>query len=311
MTQNSVRIFEMSPRDGLQNEPLSIPTAAKVTLINLLSKSGFADIEATSFVSPKWVPQLADGAAVMAAIDRLPSVSYAALVPNMTGFDRALAARVDSIGIFAAASQSFSQKNINCSIAESLDRFQPVMAAAAAHKIPVRGYISMVVHCPDDGDTDPQIVADLASRMMDMGCYQISLGDTVGVASPPAIQRLLDKCVRAVDGAYLAGHYHDTGGQALANITASLPYGIRCFDASVGGLGGCPYAPGASGNVCMEDIVHALHCEAIETGIELERLLQVSKGLGELLEHPLSGQVVYAGPRSRTYALEAAARQAS
>ena len=277
MTQNSVRIFEMSPRDGLQNEPLSIPTAAKVTLINLLSKCGFADIEATSFVSPKWVPQLADGAAVMAAIDRLPSVSYAALVPNMTGFERALAAGVNSIGIFAAASQSFSQKNINCSIAESLDRFQPVMAAAAAHKIPVRGYISMVVHCPDDGDTDPQIVADLASRMMDMGCYQISLGDTVGMASPPAIQRLLDKCVRAVEGAYLAGHYHDTGGQALANIAASLPYGIRCFDASVGGLGGCPYAPGAAGNVASEAVAEMLAQAGFATGLDHDALAVAAK----------------------------------
>ena len=286
MTQNSVRIFEMSPRDGLQNEPLSIPTAAKVTLINLLSKSGFADIEATSFVSPKWVPQLADGAAVMAAIDRLPSVSYAALVPNMTGFDRALAARVDSIGIFAAASQSFSQKNINCSIAESLDRFQPVMAAAAANKIPVRGYISMVVHCPDDGDTDPQIVADLASRMMDMGCYQISLGDTVGVASPPAIQRLLDKCVRAVDGAYLAGHYHDTGGQALANITASLPYGIRCFDASVGGLGGCPYAPGAAGNVASEAVAEMLSQAGFATGLDHDALAIAAKFASSLRQPP-------------------------
>ena len=286
MTQNSVRIFEMSPRDGLQNEPLSIPTAAKVTLINLLSKSGFADIEATSFVSPKWVPQLADGAAVMAAIDRLPSVSYAALVPNMTGFDRALAARVDSIGIFAAASQSFSQKNINCSIAESLDRFQPVMAAAAAHKITVRGYISMVVHCPDDGDTDPQIVADLASRMMDMGCYQISLGDTVGVASPPAIQRLLDKCVRAVDGAYLAGHYHDTGGQALANITASLPYGIRCFDASVGGLGGCPYAPGAAGNVASEAVAEMLSQAGFATGLDHDALAIAAKFASSLRQPP-------------------------
>ena len=232
------------------------------------------------------MPQLADGAAVMAAIDRLPSVSYAALVPNMTGFDRALAARVDSIGIFAAASQSFSQKNINCSIAESLDRFQPVMAAAAAHKIPVRGYISMVVHCPDDGDTDPQIVADLASRMMDMGCYQISLGDTVGVASPPAIQRLLDKCVRAVDGAYLAGHYHDTGGQALANITASLPYGIRCFDASVGGLGGCPYAPGAAGNVASEAVAEMLSQAGFATGLDHDALAIAAKFASSLRQPP-------------------------
>ncbi len=286
MTQNSVRIFEMSPRDGLQNEPVFTLTATKITRINLLLRCDFADIEATSFVSPKWVPQLADGAAVMVAIDRPPSVSYAALVPNMTGFDHALAAGVDSIGIFAAASQSFSQKNINCSIAESLGRFQPVMAAAAAHKIPVRGYISMVVHCPDDGDTDPQIVADLASRMMDMGCYQISLGDTVGMAKPPAIQKLLDQCVHAVGGAYLAGHYHDTGGQALANIAASLPYGIRCFDASVGGLGGCPYAPGAAGNVASEAVAEMLSKAGFATGLDHDALAVAAKFASSLRQPP-------------------------
>ena len=277
MTQNSVKIFEMSPRDGLQNEAVSIPTAAKINLINLLSKCGFTDIEATSFVSPKWVPQLADGDAVMAGIDRLPAISYAALVPNMTGFDRALAAAVDSVGIFAAASESFSQKNINCSITESLDRFRPIMAAAAAHKIPVRGYISMVVYCPDDGDIKPQIVADLAARMMDMGCYQVSLGDTVGMASPAAICQLLDVCVRAVDGGYLAGHYHDTGGQALANIAASLPYGLRCFDASVGGLGGCPYAPGAAGNVASEAVADLLADAGFATGLDRDALAIATK----------------------------------
>ena len=245
MTQNSVRIFEMSPRDGLQNEPLSIPTAAKITLINLLSKCGFADIEATSFVSPKWVPQLADGAAVMAAIDRLPSVSYAALVPNMTGFERALAAGVNSIGIFAAASQSFSQKNINCSIAESLDRFQPVMAAAAAHKIPVRGYISMVVHCPDDGDTDPQIVADLAARMMDMGCYQISLGDTVGMAKPPAIQRLLDQmCSCGLMVLILLAITMIRVGRHLPILRLACPMGFVVLMRRLVGLAAAPMRPG-------------------------------------------------------------------
>ncbi len=272
MNQDSVRIFEMSPRDGLQNEPVSIPTDAKIKLVNLLSKCGFSHIETTSFVSPKWVPQLADGDAVMAGITRQPNISYAALVPNMTGFERAVAAGADQIGIFAAASQSFSQKNINCSIAQSLDRFEPVMAAARAHKIAVRGYISMVVHCPDEGQIAPQIVADLAARMMDMGCYQISLGDTIGMAEPDAIRRLLDVCVRLVDGQNLAGHYHDTGGHAVANISASLPYGLRCFDASVGGLGGCPYAPGAAGNVASEAVAHMLAGAGFATGLDLDAL---------------------------------------
>ncbi|NDG36395.1 MAG: hydroxymethylglutaryl-CoA lyase [Alphaproteobacteria bacterium] len=270
--QETVRIFEVSPRDGLQNEPRRIDTAAKVALIDLLSQCGFGDIEATSFVSPKWVPQLADAAAVMAAVARRPPVRYHVLVPNMKGLELALDAGVDGVSVFAAASEGFSQKNINCSIAESMDRFRPVLALARQHRLPVRGCISMITHCPFDGPIAPDTVAALAARMMDLGCCEVALGDTVGRATPAAIARLLEAVVKSVSPRHLAGHYHDTGGHAVANISASLPYGLRCFDASVGGLGGCPYAPGAAGNVASEAVAHMLAGAGFATGLDLDAL---------------------------------------
>jgi len=272
-----VRIFEVSPRDGLQNEPRFIDSADKVRLIDLLSACGFAQIEATSFVSPKWVPQLADAATVMAAIDRAPAATYHALVPNMRGLEAAIEAGLDGVAVFAAASEGFSQQNINCSIAESLDRFRPVLAAARRHNMPVRGCISMVTDCPFDGPTDPQIVAKLAGALIDMGCYEIALGDTVGKAVPDSIARMLAAVVKTVPPAHLAGHYHDTGGRAIDNIRTSLDFGLRCFDASVGGLGGCPYAPGAAGNVATESVLLMLTKVGYSTGLDPDRVAAAAK----------------------------------
>ncbi|MCA3664426.1 MAG: hydroxymethylglutaryl-CoA lyase, partial [Methylobacterium sp.] len=242
-----VRIFEMSPRDGLQNEARLIPTAQKIELVDRLSECGFDRIEVTSFVSPKWVPQMADAAEVMAGITRKPGIGYAVLTPNLKGYEGARAARADEVAIFASASEGFSRKNINCAIAESLQRFEPVVAAAKADGMPVRGYISCVVECPYDGPTPPGKVAEVASALFGMGCYEVSLGDTIGKATPEGIARMLDAVAKAVPPAKLAGHYHDTGGRALENIAESLERGLRVFDASVGNLGGCPYAPGAKG----------------------------------------------------------------
>ncbi len=235
-----VRIFEMSPRDGLQNEARLIPTAEKIELVNRLSECGFDRIEVTSFVSPKWVPQMADAAEVMAGITRKPGIGYAVLTPNLKGYEGARAAKADEVAIFASASEGFSQKNINCSIAESLTRFEPVAAAAKADGMPVRGYISCVVECPYDGPTPPEKVAEVAAALFAMGCYEVSLGDTIGKATPEGIARMLDAVAKAVPPAKLAGHYHDTGGRALENIAVSLERGLRVFDASVGNLGGCP-----------------------------------------------------------------------
>ena len=272
---NRVTIFEMGPRDGLQNEEKQIPTRDKIQLVDALSECGFTKIEVTSFVSPKWVPQMADAAAVMDGIERKRGVRYAALTPNMRGFDAAKASRADEIAIFASASEGFSQKNINCSIAESLERFQPVMEAAAAEKIPVRGYVSCVVACPYDGPTVPGNVAYVASKLEAMGCYQVSLGDTIGAGNPASILSMLDAVLAVVPAERLAGHYHDTGGKALSNIRVSLKHGIRTFDSSIAGLGGCPFAPGARGNVSTESVVSMLHDEGYQTGIDPECLKEV------------------------------------
>ncbi|WP_424989935.1 hydroxymethylglutaryl-CoA lyase [Fluviibacterium sp. S390] len=269
-----VTIFEMGPRDGLQNEQASIATADKIALVDLLSDCGLRKIEVTSFVSPKWVPQMADAAQVLAGITRRPGVSYAALTPNLKGFQGALAARADEVAVFASASEGFSRANINCSIAESLERFAPVLAAARADGVPVRGYVSCVTDCPFDGPTDPAQVAHVAKALRDMGCYEISLGDTIGAGTPDTVDAMLRAVTGAVPARHLAGHFHDTKGRALANIEVSLGHGLRVFDAAVGGLGGCPYAPGARGNVATEAVVDLLHGRGHATGIDPDKLAQ-------------------------------------
>ena len=267
-----VTIFEMGPRDGLQNEKTMIATRDKIALVDRLSGCGFTKIEVTSFVSPKWVPQMADAAEVMAGITRAEEVTYAVLTPNMRGFEGAVAAKADEIAIFGSASEGFSQKNINCSIAESLERFRPVVAAAKAAAIPVRGYVSCVTDCPYDGPTPPEAVARVAAELSNMGCYEISLGDTIGHATPETIGAMLDAVLEVVPAAQLAGHYHDTKERALDNISASLAKGLRTFDASVAGLGGCPYAPGAKGNVATEAVAEMLMIQGFETGLDLDGL---------------------------------------
>ncbi|MGA0614536.1 hydroxymethylglutaryl-CoA lyase [Paracoccus sp. KR1-242] len=261
-------IFEMGPRDGLQNEKRRIPAAEKIALVNLLSRAGFRRIEVTSFVSPKWVPQLADAAEVMAGITRAPGISYAVLTPNMKGYAGARAARADEVAIFASASEGFSRANLNAGIAESLERFAPVAAAARADGIPVRGYVSVVTDCPYDGPTPPANVARVAAALRDLGCYEISLGDTIGQGRPETVDAMLSAVLQELPPERLAGHFHDTAGRALANVDASLARGLRVFDAAVGGLGGCPYAPGAKGNVATEAVAAHLAARGYQTGLD-------------------------------------------
>ncbi len=283
---SKVKIVEVGPRDGLQNEKQVVPSKTKIELIERLAEAGLSVIEATSFVSPKWVPQMGDNAAVLAGIKRRPGVTYAALTPNLQGFDGAVAARVDEVAIFAAASEAFSQKNINCSIAESLKRFEPVVSAASALEIPVRGYVSCVIGCPYEGAVAPEKTAEVAKILFDMGCYEVSLGDTIGVGNPATITRMIEACARVVPIETLAGHYHDTYGMAIANIYASLMQGMAVFDASVAGLGGCPYAKGASGNVATEDVVYLLNGLGIETGIDLAKLAATGDWISRALNRP-------------------------
>jgi hydroxymethylglutaryl-CoA lyase len=268
-----VRIVEVGPRDGLQNEKAEVPTKVKLELIERLADAGLRAIEATAFVSPKWIPQMADHTEVLEGIKRRPGVSYPVLTPNLKGFQAALAAGAAEVAVFGAASESFSKKNINCSIAESLERFRPVTEAARQAGVKVRGYISCVLGCPYEGDIAPAKVAEVARALRDMGCYEISLGDTIGVGTPGKTRAMLEACAREVPIDRLAGHYHDTYGQALANIYASLELGVATFDASVAGLGGCPYAKGASGNVASEDVVYMLNGLGIDTGIDLGKLV--------------------------------------
>ena len=263
-----VEIFEVGPRDGLQNEARDIPVAEKIALVDTLSAAGFRRIECASFVSPKWVPQMAGSAEVLAGIRRAEGVRYAALTPNMRGYEDARTAQADEIAIFGSASEGFSRANINASIAESLDRFRPVVEAARSIDLPVRGYISCVVECPYDGAVAPQKVAEVADALFAMGCYEISLGDTIGQGTPDTIARMLLAVRHAVPVTRLAGHYHDTNGRALENIDASLSLGVRVFDAAVGGLGGCPYAPGAAGNVATEAVSSHLTRLGYETGLD-------------------------------------------
>jgi hydroxymethylglutaryl-CoA lyase len=267
----------------LQNEPGEVATEVKLELIERLADAGLVAVEATAFVSPKWVPQMADHTEVMERIRRKPGVSYPVLTPNLKGFEAARAAGATEVAIFGAASETFSKKNINCSIAESLDRFRPVVDAALAVNIKVRGYVSCVLGCPYEGDVQPEQVAAIAAALSDMGCYEISLGDTIGTGTPGKTRAMLDACAKRVPMERLAGHYHDTYGQALANIYASLEAGVATFDASIAGLGGCPYAAGASGNVATEDVVYMLHGLGIHTGVDLERLAQTGQWICGIL----------------------------
>jgi len=267
-----IEIVEMAARDGLQNEKAIIPAADKIALIDLLSGCGFRRIEATSFVSPKWVPQLADGAEVMAGIRRRPGVSYSALAPNMKGYEAARAARADEVAVFLSASEGFSQANLNCSIAESIERARPVAEAARRDGVPLRGYVSCVVRCPYDGPVAPQAVAEVARQLLDLGCHEVSLGDTIGRAWPSEVAAMLEAVLDIAAPENLAGHFHDTSGMALDNIRVALDHGLSVFDASVGGLGGCPFAPGARGNVDTLAVADMLAETDYETGLDPEKL---------------------------------------
>ncbi len=281
---NNVNIVEVGPRDGLQNEKATVNLQDKVNLVQNLADAGLAIVETGSFVSPKWVPQMADSSEVFSTIQRKPGVTYSALTPNMKGFEAAVSAGADEVAIFGAASESFSQKNINCSIADSLARFEPVMAAAKDAGIKVRGYVSCVLGCPYEGEIEPGKVAWVSKKLLQMGCYEISLGDTIGVGTPGKTQAMLQAVSAEVPAGQLAVHFHDTYGQALANILMALQNGINTVDSAVAGLGGCPYAKGASGNVATEDVVYMLHGMGITTGIDLEKLVnagdQIMQSLG-------------------------------
>ena len=272
-----VEIVEVGPRDGLQNEARLIPAADKIALIDMLSGAGFARIEAASFVSPKWVPQMADGAEVMAGIRRAPGVRYSVLAPNMKGYLAARAAGADEVAVFGAASEGFARANLNASVDAALERFVPVCAAAADDGIAVRGYVSCVTDCPFDGAVAPAAVARVAAALREMGCAEISLGDTLGRATPEAVALMLDAVLEVVPATALAGHFHDTGGQALANIEVALDKGLRVFDAAVGGLGGCPYAPGAAGNVATETVAARLAELGVETGLDMDTLCRAAR----------------------------------
>jgi hydroxymethylglutaryl-CoA lyase len=291
---DAVRIVEVGPRDGLQNEPGELPTDVKVELIERLAEAGLPAVEATAFVSPKWVPQMADHTEVIERIRRKPGVSYPVLTPNLKGFEAARAAGATEVAIFGAASEAFSRKNINCSIEESLDRFRPVAAEARKYSIKVRGYVSCVLGCPYEGEIKPEKVAEVAGALYDMGCYEVSLGDTIGTGTPGKTKTMIEACARRVPLERLAGHYHDTYGQALANIYASLEMGVATFDASVAGLGGCPYAAGASGNVATEDVVYMLNGLGIHTGVDLDRLVDIGEWICGILKKTPSSKVARA-----------------
>ena len=280
---DKVTLVEVGPRDGLQNESQTIPLAAKLQLIDDLAVAGHTVIEAGSFVNPKWVPQMADSEAVFADMQRHPGVRYTALTPNLRGFERALASGVNEVAVFAACSEAFSQKNINCSIDESLQRFTEVMTAASAAGMPVRGYVSCVLGCPYEGDISPQKVAEVTGKLLDTGCYEVSLGDTIGTGTAGSMQRLLQELLTHFDASKIAVHCHDTYGQALSNILVALQNGISTIDSSVAGLGGCPYAKGASGNVATEDVVYMLNGLGIASGIDLEKLIAAGNRISDTL----------------------------
>jgi len=289
-----VRLVEVGPRDGLQNESAQVPTDVKVALIDKLTDAGFPAVEATAFVSPKWVPQMGDAADVMARIRRKPGVRYPVLTPNLKGFEAALAAGADEVAVFVAATESFSRKNINCSIAESLERARPVYAAAKANGVRVRGYISCVLGCPYEGDVDPERVAEVAAALLAAGSYEVSLGDTIGTGTAGRTRALIDRVAQRVPLTALAGHFHDTYGQALTNLYVALEMGVATFDCSVAGLGGCPYAKGATGNVASEDVVYLLDGLGIETGVDLTRLRAAGQFISDFLGRPPVSRVARA-----------------
>jgi hydroxymethylglutaryl-CoA lyase len=296
-----VKIVEVGPRDGLQNEAATVPTPVKIELIDRLTDAGLSVIEATAFVSPRWVPQMGDNAAVMAGIRKKPGVTYPVLVPNIKGFEAATAAGAKQVAVFGAASEAFSQKNTNCSIAESLERFRPVLEAAKAKSVPVRGYISVVLGCPYQGEVKPAAVAEVAKSLYAMGCYEVSLGDTIGVGTPGKTKAMLDAVAKEVPIDKLGGHFHDTWGQALANVYAAMEMGVATFDSSVSGLGGCPYAKGATGNVATEDVLYMLNGLGIATGVDFDKLFDAGQFISNHLgRKPVSrAAAAYAAKRAR------------
>ncbi|MGO2485666.1 MAG: hydroxymethylglutaryl-CoA lyase [Pseudomonas taetrolens] len=289
-----VRLIEVGPRDGLQNEAMPISVADKVQLVDALTDAGLGYIEVGSFVSPKWVPQMAGSVEVFARIQHKPGVVYGALAPNLRGFEDAVAAGVKEVAVFAAASEAFSQRNINCSISESLARFVPIIEAAQQHGISVRGYVSCVLGCPYEGNVPPQQVAAVAKELYAMGCYEVSLGDTIGTGTPNATRAMFEAVTAHVPREKLAGHFHDTYGQALVNIYASLQEGIAVFDSSIAGLGGCPYAKGASGNVATEDVLYMLQGMGIETGVDMDKLLLAGQHICNVLGRVTGSRVAKA-----------------
>ena len=285
-----VKIVDVSPRDGLQNEPGSVPTEVKVELVDRLSDAGLQSVEAGSFVSPKWVPQMADSADVMARIRRKPGVAYPVLVPNMKGLEAAIAAKAMEVAGFAAATEAFSKRNTNCTIAESMQRQAEVCKAALGAGLRVRGYISVVLGCPYEGEVKPEAVADVAEQLFDMGCYEVSLGDTIGTGTPARAQRMIEMVSKKIPVEKLAGHFHDTYGQALANILAVMELGVATFDSSAAGLGGCPFAKGATGNVATEDVLYMLNGLGIDTGVDMNRLLDAAQFICTHLGRPTASR---------------------
>jgi isopropylmalate/homocitrate/citramalate synthase len=294
ITVDTVKIVEVGPRDGLQNEKVVIPTQAKVDYITALGDAGLRVIEAGAFVSPKWVPQMADTAEVYRDIPKDPGMEYPVLVPNMKGLERAIDTGVTSIAIFTAASETFNKRNINMSIDESFTNYAPVAARAISENIRIRGYVSTAFGCPYEGEVPPEKVLEVSARLLDLGCYEVSIGDTIGVGTPMQVQGVIGVLLQVIPASKLAMHFHDTRGTALANTLAALEMRIATFDASAGGLGGCPYAPGASGNMATEDLVYLLDGMAIETGVDLKKLVAASHTIAPYLDHPLPGRYLQA-----------------
>ncbi len=288
---SAVKIVEVGPRDGLQNEKQSVSVGTRVELIERLVVAGLKNIEAVSFVSPKWVPQMTGAAEIMQGVPQAKGIQYSALTPNLQGLEAAIAAGLKEVAVFGAASEAFSQHNINCSIRESLERFRSVMQTAQEHGIKVRGYVSCVLGCPYEGQVSPQKVSEVARLMLEMGCYEISLGDTIGKGTPRSTEQMLEACMRLIPADRLAGHFHDTYGMAIANIAKALEMGLRVFDSSVSGLGGCPYAKGASGNVATEDVVYLMHAMGFETGVNLSLLAEAGKFINDQLGRASASKV--------------------